>query len=277
MKKKMNRIIFAILVFTLVSCSEGKLKQIQEADLIDRIVNGEMPDPSTVRIVMKEGGEISLDSLKVLEQSGEYFQDFYVDEKNEITQIVIREKTDDDERLINKINERLNAGRDVKPVEINCDDRVNILQDVFDRDQEMRRGEKEIDPNIDHENLEIVISFLEKCGMPTLEEVNDVQMAGIWAVLQHAPAKYQSQYIPLLEESARKGDLKWSVIALMKDRALMYEGKPQLYGSQIRNGELYDLYEPEYVDQRREEIGMGSLKEYLTRFNIDFTIEQKKK
>ena len=277
MKKKMNRIIFAILVFTLVSCSEGKLKQIQEADLIDRIVNGEMPDPSTVRIVMKEGGEISLDSLKVLEQSGEYFQDFYVDEKNEITQIVIREKTDDDTRLINKINERLNAGRDVKPVEINCDDRVNILQDVFDRDQEMRRGEKEIDPNIDHENLEIVISFLEKCGMPTLEEVNDVQMAGIWAVLQHAPAKYQSQYIPLLEESARKGDLKWSVIALMKDRALMYEGKPQLYGSQIRNGELYDLYEPEYVDQRREEIGMGSLKEYLTRFNIDFTIEQKKK
>jgi len=277
MKKKMNRIIFAILVFTLVSCSEGKLKQIQEADLIDRIVNGEMPDPSTVRIVMKEGGEISLDSLKVIEQSGEYFQDFYVDEKNEITQIVIREKTDDDTRLINKINERLNAGRDVKPVEINCDDRVNILQDVFDRDQEMRRGEKEIDPNIDHENLEIVISFLEKCGMPTLEEVNDVQMAGIWAVLQHAPAKYQSQYIPLLEESARKGDLKWSVIALMKDRALMYEGKPQLYGSQIRNGELYDLYEPEYVDQRREEIGMGSLKEYLTRFNIDFTIEQKKK
>ncbi|NRB64381.1 MAG: hypothetical protein HRU40_15365 [Saprospiraceae bacterium] len=276
-KDKMNRISIAILILTLIGCSEGKLQQIQEAELISRIVNQEMPDPSTVKIVTKEGTELSVDSSRLLLKTDAYFQDFYVNDKNEIIQVVIREKTEADEELINKINQKLSEGPEVKPVEVNCNNKVDLLQEVFDRDQKMRRGELGIDPKVDHENLEIIISFLEKCGMPTLEEVNDVQMAGIWAVLQHAPAKYQSKYIPLLEASAQKGDLKWSVIALMKDRALMYEGKPQIYGSQIKNGALYDLFEPEYVDQRREEIGMESLRVYLERFNIAFDVEQKKK
>ena len=271
----MNRIILAILIFTLIGCVENKLKQIEESDLINRIVNQEMPDPSTVKIVTKEGTEISVDSLKLLERTGKYFEDFYVNGKNEIIQIVIREKTEDDEKLIAKINRKLNEGPEVKSVDVNCSDKVNLLQEVFNRDQEMRRGDSIIDPKIDHENLEIIVSFLEKCGMPTLEEVNNIQMAGIWLVLQHAPAKYQSKYIPLLEESAKKGDLKWSVIGLMKDRALMHEGEPQIYGSQISNGELYHLFEPEYVNQRREEIGMEPIEEYLERFGIEFNIEQK--
>jgi len=273
----MNRIILTIFILTIISCKENKLKQIEESDLINRIVNQEMPDPSTVKIVTEEGIEISSDSFLVLAETGKYFQDFYVGDKNDIVKIINREKTIDDEKLIAKINQKLNEGPEVKSVEVDCNDKVNLLQEVFDRDQGMRRGDSNIDPKIDHENLEIIVSFLEKCGMPTLTEVNDVQMAGIWGVLQHAPAKYQSRYIPLLEESARKGDLKWSVIALMKDRALMYEGKPQIYGSQVSNGELYELFEPKYVNQRREEIGMEPIEEYLKRFGIEFNIEQKTK
>ena len=72
-----------------------------------------------------------------------------------------------------------------------------------------------------------------------------------------------------------KGDIKWSVIALMKDRALMYEGKPQIYGSQVSNGELHELFEPEYVNQRRAKIGMEPIEEYLQRFELEFNIEQK--
>ena len=33
----------------------------------------------------------------------------------------------------------------------------------------------------------------------------------------------------------------------MKDRILMDEGKPQIYGSQIKNGKLYKLENPETV------------------------------
>ena len=66
-------------------------------------------------------------------------------------------------------------------------------------------------------------------------------------------------------------------IALMKDRALMHEGKPQIYGSQIMNGKLYPLLEPEYVNQRREEVGLGPLEEYVQRFGLEFTVPQKRK
>jgi hypothetical protein len=273
--KNMNRIILTIVILGLIGCTENKLRQIEESDLISRIVNQEMPDPSTVKIVTKEGVEISSDSFLILARTENYFQDFFVNDQNEIVKMVNREKTKEDEQLIAKINLKMNEGPEVKSIEIDCNDKVNLLQEVFDRDQGMRRGDNPIDPKIDHENLEIIINFLEKCGMPTLKEVNDVQMAGIWAVLQHAPAKYQSKYIPLLEKSAEKGDLKWSVIALMKDRALMYEGKPQIYGSQVSNGELYDLFEPEYVNQRRQEIGMEPIEKYLKRFGIEFNIEQK--
>ena len=63
----------------------------------------------------------------------------------------------------------------------------------------------------------------------------------------------------------------------MKDRALMHNGEPQIYGSQVVNDELYELVEPEYVDQKREEIGMEPLKDYLNRFGIEFNVEQKRK
>ncbi|MEJ1222922.1 DUF6624 domain-containing protein [Sediminicola sp. 1XM1-17] len=273
----MSRILLPVLLFILVGCQERQLQKITEKDLIDRMVNQEIPELSEISILTEDGDIISVDSLRTLEKSKAYFGDFYVNKKNEIVQIVIREKTGEDEKLIHRLNQKLNEGPEVKTVNIDCNNKVNLLQRVFDRDQEMRRGKSQIDPKIDHENLEIIVSFLEKCGMPTLAEVDDVQMAAIWAVLQHAPAKYQSKYLPQLEKSATKGDIKWSVIALMKDRALMYEGKPQVYGSQINNGELYQLFEPEYVDQRRQEIGMESLKTYLLRFHIEFNVEQKRK
>lgn len=273
----MKLVIQIVFILIILSCNNSNLKKIADEELINMIVKNRMPNPEDIEIYNMSGNAITLDSLKSLEITGKYFEDFYANKNGEIVRIVIRDKTSKDELLIARINKKLNEAPELKPVDIDCDDKINILQTVFDRDQEMRRGENSIDPQIDHENLEIIVSFIEKCGMPTLNEVNDIQMAGIWAVLQHAPAEYQSKYISLLEESANKGDVKWSVIALMKDKALMYEGKPQIYGSQINNGELYELFEPEYVNQRRAKIGMEPIEEYLQRFDLEFNVEQQTK
>ena len=170
------------------------------------------------------------------------------------------------------------SAQTLRVVAIDCDDKVNILQNLFDRDQEMRKaGGLHLDSKIDHENLEIAVSYIETCGMPTLKEVEKIQIAGLWLVFQHAPPEYQTKYLSLFEESARNGDLRWSLIALMRDRALMYEGKPQIYGSQIKHGALFDLFEPEYVNQRREEMEMVPIEDYLERFGIEFKVVQKLK
>ena len=50
----------------------------------------------------------------------------------------------------------------------------------------------------------------------------------------------------------------------------MDEGKPQLYGSQIKNGKLYKLDSPKTVNERRKEMGLEPIEEYLKRFNIEY-------
>jgi len=275
--KPMKQILNLLIIISLSGCKQDSLKLISDDELIRRIVENEMPKPEDVQIFDVQNNVISKDSLTTLESSGKYFEDFYVNEKGKIVKIVTRLKTAKDEELIAKINQKLNQPSALKSVEIDCTDKINILQHVFDRDQKMRQNGGQIDSKIDHENLEIVVSFLEKCGMPSLKEVNEIQMAGIWGVLQHAPPEYQSKYISLLEDAANKGDIKWNVIAMMKDRALMHEGKPQIYGSQVSNGKLYDLFEPEYVNQRRQKVDMEPLEVYLQKFDIEFKVTQKTK
>ena len=62
----------------------------------------------------------------------------------------------------------------------------------------------------------------------------------------------------------------------------MHDGKPQIYGSQLReinqSGklEIYNLQEPEYVNKRRAKVGLGPLREFLAQIDIVFDVEQKK-
>lgn len=275
----MKSATYLLLTLALLAsgCRDRPLRKMDEQTLIDRIASNQLPDPGEITIKNPDGHIISVEALRKLEMTGEYFEDFYVNQENQIVEIVVRKKTEADEAFLKQVNARINAPPKLQNVAVDCRDKANILQEVFNRDQAMRQPGQQIDPQTDLENLEIVVNFLDKCGMPTLEEVNEMQMAGIWGVLQHAHPKYQKMYIPLLETAAEKGDIPRSVIALMRDRALLHEGKPQIYGSQIENGELYKLFEPEYVNQRRAAMGMEPIEEYLKRFGITFEVEQKKR
>jgi hypothetical protein len=156
-------------------------------------------------------------------------------------------------------------------VEVDCNKKSEILSEVYISDQKIRRENNLIKyAKEDHRNQELVISIIEKCGMPTLHEVNQEQMNAIWLGLQHTESKYRIKYFPLIEKAVKNGDLSKEQYALMKDRILMDEGKPQLFGSQIKNGKLYDLAEPETVNQRRQEMGLEPIEDYLKGFDITF-------
>ncbi|GHN01567.1 hypothetical protein WSM22_30560 [Cytophagales bacterium WSM2-2] len=156
-------------------------------------------------------------------------------------------------------------------VEVDCNKKSEILSEVYKSDQKIRRENNLIKyAKEDHRNQELVISIIEKCGMPTLHEVNQEQMDAIWLGLQHTDSKYRIKYFPLIEKAVKNGDLSKEQYALMKDRILMDEGKPQLFGSQIKNGKLYDLEKPETVNERRREMGLEPIEDYLKRFGITF-------
>jgi hypothetical protein len=156
-------------------------------------------------------------------------------------------------------------------VEVDCNKKSEILNEVYISDQKIRRENNLIKyAKEDHRNQELIISIIEKCGMPTLNEVNQKQMDAIWLGLQHTENKYRIKYFPLIEKAVKNGDLSKEQYALMKDRILMDEGKPQIFGSQIKNGKLYDLEEPETVNERRQEMGLEPIEDYLKRFDITF-------
>jgi hypothetical protein len=158
-------------------------------------------------------------------------------------------------------------------VEVDCNKKGEILDSVHQSDQRIRMSNVPFEQfaKEDHRNQELAISILEKCGMPSLKEVSRNQLDAIWLALQHTDKKYRKKYFPLIEKAVKNGDLSKQQYALMKDRILMDDGKPQLYGSQIENGKLYELEAPDSVNERRKEMEMEPLEEYLKNFNIEYT------
>ena len=156
-------------------------------------------------------------------------------------------------------------------IEVDCSKKHQILSEVYESDQRIRKSNELIKyAKEDHRNQELVISIIEKCGMPTLKEVTQEHMNAIWLGLQHSNKKIRKKYFPQIEKAVENGDLSKQQYALMKDRILMDEGKPQIYGSQIKNGKLYKLENPETVNERRKEMGMKTIENYLKHFNIEF-------
>ncbi|CAL2102850.1 conserved protein of unknown function [Tenacibaculum sp. 190130A14a] len=159
----------------------------------------------------------------------------------------------------------------VDVIEVDCSKKHQILSEVYKSDQKIRKSNQLIKyAKEDHRNQELIISIIEKCGMPTLNEVSQKHMDAIWLGLQHSNEDVRKKYFPFVEKAVENGDLSKQQYALMKDRILMDAGKPQIYGSQIDNGKLYKLENPESVNERRKEMGLETIEDYLKRFGIEF-------
>jgi hypothetical protein len=105
----------------------------------------------------------------------------------------------------------------------------------------------------------------------------------LFLVIQHADQKTQEQYLPMMREAVAKGNAAASSLALLEDRVALGQGKKQIYGSQIgmfrESGESYvlPLEDPDNVDKRRAEVGLGKLQDYLNNWGITWNAEEYKK
>ncbi|MGI9530973.1 DUF6624 domain-containing protein [Lutimonas sp.] len=129
------------------------------------------------------------------------------------------------------------------------------------------------------ENKNRIIELLDKYGWPTASQVTEYAAAGAALIINHGTYEMRSRYFPMLEEAFKKGEAQPLRYAKMQDRLLIEEGKEQLYGTQIRiehnTRKIQPVKDPQYVDQRRAEIGLGPLAPYLkNRFDIDWEVLQ---
>lgn len=98
----------------------------------------------------------------------------------------------------------------------------------------------------------------------------DAQTA--WLIAQHSDndTELQQQALKMLTEVVKKGEAPAKEEAYLTDRVRVNQGQLQIYGTQVRreNGKvvLYEVEDPEHLDERRKSVGLGPEAEYLKGF-----------
>jgi hypothetical protein len=176
---------------------------------------------------------------------------------------------------------------------------VARLDSIYTDDQKYRQQLKEIEKKFgwdskemqshwkiitekDSLNLIKVKAILDKYGWLGPDEISDQGNSTLFLVIQHSDQLTQEKYLPLMREAVKNGKAKGSSLALLEDRVALGQGKRQIYGSQIgRNQETKNYFvlpldDPDNVDKRRADVGLGLLAEYVKRWDIKWDVEQYK-
>ena len=147
-----------------------------------------------------------------------------------------------------------------------------LIQEAFreyghDSPEVMALWEKQ--SQADAKNLARLREIISEHGWPGQSLVGRDGATAAFLILQHADHEAQVEYLPLVEAAVEAGEFERRQFALLQDRVLVGEDKPQIYGTQLywddETGklELFPIEDEENVDSRREEIGMMPLAEYV--------------
>jgi hypothetical protein len=99
-------------------------------------------------------------------------------------------------------------------------------------------------------------------GWPSLTMVGLEGTRAAWMIAQHSicTPDLQRKFLALITRAAEAGDVPKRQAALLTDRVLACEGRPQIYGTVLdwdANGELScEVLDPANLDARRQEAGL---------------------
>jgi len=135
----------------------------------------------------------------------------------------------------------------------------------------------------DNINLIKVMKILDERGWLGKKMVGEQGNKTLFLVIQHADLEYQQKYLPMMREAVINGNADPGNLAYLEDRVALREGRKQIYGSQAaKNKKTNKMYispmiDPDNVDKRRAEVGLGTIAEYATKLNIEWNLEEYKK
>jgi hypothetical protein len=137
---------------------------------------------------------------------------------------------------------------------------------------ELTSEEWKLQTAIDAANMKRLAQIIDTYGWPGLRFAGAASQTA-FLVLQHADPATQRKYLPLLRDAVRRSDAMGGHLAMLEDRLLVDEGKPQIYGSQLAANPLrFEPIEDEaLVDERRRSVGLEPLAEYAKHFGLTWT------
>lgn len=134
---------------------------------------------------------------------------------------------------------------------------------------EFTRDDIETLQETDRRNRNRLKEIVEEHGWPSSDMVGRRGLDAAFILVQHAdqdPA-FQRQMLPFVRVAYHDGDMTGEHVALLTDRVLRNEGRPQLYGTQvdISSGEIVvmPVDDPDSLDARRARMGLPPMEEYL--------------
>ena len=112
-------------------------------------------------------------------------------------------------------------------------------------------------------NGDRLAEIIDEHGWPTTELVGQEAARRAWLIAQHADRQLhlQRRALALMTEAVHAGIGDTAQLAMLRDRVLINEGRPQIYGTQIAgivNGAPvpWPCEDPERMDERRAQVGL---------------------
>ncbi|PKV52048.1 hypothetical protein ATE84_4149 [Aquimarina sp. MAR_2010_214] len=159
---------------------------------------------------------------------------------------------------------------------------INDIIKKYGRDSdELKQHWKKIATK-DSISLIKVEKILDERGWLSKDIIGNRGNTTLFMVIQHADLEVQEKYLPMIKEAVKKGNIRPGSLALLEDRIAIRKGDQQIYGSQVgRDAEtgiyyIYPLQDPDHVDKRRAEVGLGPLQDYVSRWDIIWDSEKYK-
>lgn len=117
-------------------------------------------------------------------------------------------------------------------------------------------------------NLEQLRRIVDDSGFPTRAMVGADALDAAWLLVQHADADpaFQARMLDLIKDRVEAGELRPSRLALLTDKVLVAQGKPQRFGTHYRvvdgQPKLDPLQDAAGVERRRKAMGLMPLADY---------------
>jgi hypothetical protein len=115
---------------------------------------------------------------------------------------------------------------------------------------------------IDSSNIRYIDSLMAVQGYPGKTLVGEPTNRAAWYVIQHS--NRIDRFLPEIQKAAEEGELPFRLYAMMLDRWLMQQDKPQVYGTQGMSffmgtpdevSMIWPIEDADAVDARRREAG----------------------
>jgi len=154
------------------------------------------------------------------------------------------------------------------------------IESQYGRESDEIKAHWELIHETDSINLIAIKKILDERGWLGPNIVGNQGNSTLFLVIQHSDPETQQKYLPMMREAVKAGNARGSSLALLEDRVALGQGKRQIYGSQIgrdqETGEYYvlPLLEPERVNERRAEVGLGDIEAYIFNWGMKWDLDK---